>query len=583
MAYSSFRSFLLAMVLAVAVSPATAQLPSGLDAMVQNPLQAPANGTADTAPTTKQGVNAPAQMVAPTTPQGFDYAANLASDVFGAQLFSGAFARQGATQFNPDYLIAVGDSVQVRMWGAFESDSLYTVDPKGNIFLPHVGPVKVLGVRNQALQKTVEDAVRRIFKANVSSYASLAAAQPVRVFVGGFVHRPGLYSGTSMDSLLHYLDQAGGIDPNRGSFLEVQVKRGENVRATVNLYQFLLQGRMPLIQLGDGDVIFVTPRKNTVKVSGLAENAKRFEFDGSNSYSVADLIKIAKPQAQATHIRVVRNTGTVKNVEYYPMDKAFELSLQNGDDIEFTADKKPGTITVRVEGEHQSAQEYVLPYGAKLGDLIKNIQFSPNSDAANLQLFRQSVRERQKLMLAAALKNLETSVLTARSATNEESRLRKDEAELMLQWVERAKQVEPSGQVMIAQAVQRDELLLENGDVIRVPKHDGLVLVNGEVVFPNAIAHDPKLDLSDYIKRAGGYSQSANTSRIIIAHRDGSFEEAGGGGWSFYGGDSEATTIEQGDEILVLPKIKTKSIEVTRGITQIIYQIAIAAKVILDL
>jgi len=41
--------------------------------------------------------------------------------------------------------------------------------------------------------------------------------------------------------------------------------------------------------------------------------------------------------------------------------------------------------------------------------------------------------------------------------------------------------------------------------------------------------------------------------------------------------------FKQGDEILVLPKVKTKSIEVARGITQIIYQIAIAAKVILDL
>jgi protein involved in polysaccharide export with SLBB domain len=584
MAYSSFRSFLVALILTVAGSPATAQIPVNLDAMVQNPLQPAANGVPAATAQARPVVNAPMQTIAPTTPQGFDYAANLNSDVFGAQLFSGAFARQGATQFNPDYLVAVGDSVQVRMWGAFEFDSLFNVDPKGNIFLPHVGPVKVLGVRNQDLQKSVEDAVRRVFKANVSSYASLAAAQPVRVFVGGFVHRPGLYSGTSMDSLLHYLDQAGGIDSNRGSFLDVQVKRGENVRATVNLYHFLLQGRMPLIQLGDGDVIFVAPRKNTVKVSGLAANAKRFEFDGSNSYSVADLIRIAKPQAQATHIRVVRNTGTVKNVEYYPIEKAFQVSLQNGDDIEFTADKKPGTITVRVEGEHLSAQEYVLPYGANLGDLIKNIQYTANSDAANLQLFRQSVRERQKLMLAAALKNLETSVLTARSSTNEESRLRKDEAELMLQWVERAKQIEPSGQVMIAQAVQRDELLLENGDIIRVPKHDSLVLVNGEVVFPNAIAHDPKLGLNDYIKRAGGYSQSADTSRVIVAHRDGSFEEASGGGsWNFFGNDSEATAIRQGDEILVLPKVKTKSIEVTRGITQIIYQIAIAAKVILDL
>ncbi len=64
----------------------------------------------------------------------------------------------------------------------------------------------------------VESFVRKVFRANVYSYASLAAAQPVRVFVSGYVHRPGLYNGTSMDSLLHYLDQAGGIDPERGSF-----------------------------------------------------------------------------------------------------------------------------------------------------------------------------------------------------------------------------------------------------------------------------------------------------------------------------------------------------------------------------
>jgi protein involved in polysaccharide export with SLBB domain len=523
------------------------------------------------------------QDVPASAPQTFDYTANLQSDVFGAQLFSGAFARQGATQFNPDYLIAVGDSLQVRMWGAFEFDSLFTVDPKGNIFLPHVGPVKVLGVRNQDLQKVVEESVRRVFRANVQSYASLAAAQPVRVFVGGFVHRPGLYNGTSMDSLLHYLDQAGGIEPDRGSFLNVQVKRGDNVRATVSLYDFLLQGRMPLIQLGDGDVIFVQPRQSTVKVGGLAQNAKRFEFGGTRSYSMADLIKVAKPSAQATHIRVVRNTGMVKNVEYYPIDKASQVAVENGDEIEFTADKKPGTITVRVEGEHLSAQEYVLPYGAKLGELMKGIQYSADSDAANIQLLRQSVRERQKQMLATALKSLETSVLTARSATSEESSLRKEEADLMLQWVERAKLVEPSGQVIIAQSAQRDTLLLENGDIIRIPKQDGLVLVSGEVIFPNAIAFDAKLGLQDYIKRAGGYSQSADTSRVLVAHRDGSFEEANEGSWSFFGNDESQVSIKQGDEILVLPKVQTKSIEVARGITQILYQIAIAAKVILDL
>jgi protein involved in polysaccharide export with SLBB domain len=513
----------------------------------------------------------PPVAVVKTPPPWFDYSGNLTSDVFGAQLFTGAFARQGATQFNPDYAVAVGDNVQVRMWGAFEFDNLLTVDPKGNIFLPHIGPVNVLGVRNQDLQMVVEAAVRRTFRANVLSYANLAAAQPVRVFVGGYVHRPGLYNGTSMDSPLHYLDQAGGIDPERGSFLDVQVKRGNDVRAKINLYEFLLEGRMPLVQLADGDVIFVTARRNTVKVIGLAESPKRFEFTAKN-LPVSDLIHWAKPLAKATNVRIVRNSGTVKNVEYYSIEESGPVNLQNGDELEFTADKKPGTITVRVEGEHLSAQEYVLPYGARLGDLLQNVRFSERSDLDSIQLFRPSVKDRQKMMLQSALKNLEATVLTARSATQEEAQLRKTEADLILQWVERAKAIEPTGQVLIAQSKGRDQLLLENGDILRVPTRDGLVLVSGEVLFPNTIALDPKLGVEDYINLSGGYTQKADTSRIVIAHRDGSFEDAKNNG-----------KIRAGDEILVLPQVETKSLEITRAITQILYQIAVSARVLLTL
>lgn len=530
---------------------------------------------------------APVKML----PQEADYTANLTSDVFGANLFTGAFALQGTTQFNPDYAVAVGDRIQLRLWGGFEFDSVLTVDPKGNVFVPHVGPVKVLGVRNEDLQRVVEASVRKVFRANVYSYASLAAAQPVRVFVSGYVHRPGLYQGTSMDSLLHYLDQAGGIDPQRGSFLRVEVKRGESVRARVNLYDFLLEGSLPLIQFADGDVIFVQPRENTVKVSGLAENAKRFEFT-ERERTVADLMVLAKPLAQATHARVVRNTGTVRNIEYFSLEQASRVHLENGDELDFTADKKPGTITVRVEGEHLSAQEYVLPYGTRLGELVEKIVFSERSDAKSLQLFRRSVKERQKKMLLAALKSLESTALTARSGTSDEARLRKEEADLILQWVERAREVEPAGQVYIAEAKQRDDLLLENGDVLRVPTQDGLVLVSGEVLFPNAIAYDTGLALNDYIRHAGGYTQNADAARLVIAHRDGSFSE---GDPSAYQGsyadffwwedqDSARTSaIRPGDEILVLPKIDVKSRQIAKDLTQILYQIAVSTKVIVGL
>lgn len=530
------------------------------------------------------GQNTPATDVsvpASVPPQLSDYSANTSSDVFGAKLFTGAFAHHGATQFNPDYAIAVGDKIQVRLWGAFEFDAALVVDPKGNIFLPHAGPVQVLGVRNQDLQRMVESAVARSFRNNVSSYASLAAAQPVRVYVSGNVQRPGLYGGTSLDSLLNYLDQAGGIDPERGSFLSVQVKRGSQVRASVNLYDFLLQGSLPQVQLADGDVIFVPPRQQMVKVSGLADNAKRFEFAGETR-SVADLLPLVKPKAAATHVRVTRNTGALRNVEYYPLAEAARVTLQSGDELEFTADKKPGTITVRVEGEHQSAQEYVLPYGSRMGDLLQRIQYTERSDAASLQLYRQSVKERQKQMLQTSLKSLETAALTARSGTSDEARLRKEEADLILQWVERAKSIEPSGQVVIAQSENRKDLLLENGDVLRVPAKDGLVLVSGEVLFPNAIAHDRGLSLDDYVKRAGGYTQNADAARIVVARRDGSFAEASGEK-GLFSLASDQPAITAGDQILVLPKIDVKSRQIWKDMTQIIYQVAVSAKMVFGL
>jgi len=511
-----------------------------------------------------------------TVPQNVDYTANIESEIFGTNLFTGAFSKQGAIQFNPDYLVSVGDNIQIRLWGAFEFDALLPVDPKGNIFIPHAGPIQVQGIRNQEIQKIVEAAVDKVFLSNVYSYASLAAAQPVRVFVSGFVKRPGLYSGTSMDSLLHYLDQAGGIDPERGSFLSVQVKRGQKIRATVNLYQFLLKGIIPQIQLADGDVIFVAARQFTVKVSGLTNNAKRFEFKIS-THTVADLIRVAKPYPEATHVRVIRNVGTVKNIEYFPLSDAANVSLEDGDELEYTADKKPGTISVRVEGETLSVQEYVLPYGARMGDLLKKIEYSDRSDKNNMQLFRRTVQERQKEMLQTTIKRLETSLLTARSGTTEESDLRKNEAELMLQWIERAKTFEPSGQVVLTNADNLNELLLENGDIVRIPSIDNLVFVSGEVLFPNTIALDSDKSVEDYIEIAGGYSQNADTSRIIIAHRDGSFDDTEEHSGLF---DADIV-IRPGDEILVLPKVDPKYRQIFKEMFTMFYQLALGVGVMM--
>jgi hypothetical protein len=113
--------------------------------------------------------------------------------------------------------------------------------------------------------------------------------------------------------------------------------------------------------------------------------------------------------------------------------------------------------------------------------------------------------------------------------------------------------------------------LLEDGDLLQIPEQSNMVLVSGEVLFPNALTFDPRAVADDYIARSGGYNQGADRARVIVVHQDGSVR------------DARQAEVHAGDEIMVLPKIETKNIEITRGITQIVYQIAIAAKVLFGL
>jgi protein involved in polysaccharide export with SLBB domain len=433
-----------------------------------------------------------------------------------------------------------------------------------------VGAVKVAGVRNGDLNTQVEAQVKRVFRANVGVYATMEAAQPVKVYVTGFVRAPGLYGGLSSDSVLSYLDRAGGIDPDRGSYLGVQVLRGGQPRAQFNLYEFLLQGRIQQLQLQQGDTVVVGPRRNTVLASGAALNPYVFEFD-KPSLSAAELLAMARPAANATHMSIVRKLGTQQRSEYHPLSAADQVTLQNGDEVTFTADKYPGTILVRVDGANLSERTLVLPYGSRLRDALARLQPAPQASVANLQLYRKSVAARQKDMLDTSLRGLETYALTARSATSEEAALRSREAELLLQFIERAKNVQPKGQVVLANKEAAKDTLLEDGDTLYLPEQSNLVLVAGEVLFPNSLVYDSRATAEDYVRQVGGYTQNADSSKLIVLHMDGSVEEA------------TRRALQPGDQVMVLPRIDTKKIEITRGITQILYQIAVAAKVVFGL
>lgn len=508
-----------------------------------------------------------------------DVAANMASQLplppdpnkaetpvmFGSQIFSGRFGDETFNGFNGDYVIASGDRIALRMWGAFTYETVTVVDPQGNVFIPNVGPVSVRGVRNADLNRSVATQVKRTFRANVGVYASLDAAQPVRVYVTGFVRAPGMYGGLSSDSVLHYLDKAGGIDPDRGSYLVIRVLRGGKPRATIDLYRFLLEGQLEAIQLQDGDTLVAAPRQHTVQVAGEVLNPYIFEFPTAE-VDADELLRLARPKPSATHLSIVRRVGPERRSEYYPLSAAAQVRLQDGDEVTLTSDKYPGTILVRIEGAHLGERSLVLPYGSHLKDALARLKPAPQAQPEAIQLFRKSVAARQKELLQASLRSLETYALTARSATSEEAALRSRESEQILDFVERARQVEPRGQVVLARGGNADETLLEDGDVIVVPEQSNVVMVGGEVLLPNAVIYDSQSSVEDYVARAGGYTQGADEARVILVRQDGSID------------DARKASLQPGDQVLVLPKIETKNIEVTRGITQILFQIGVAVR-----
>ena len=93
-------------------------------------------------------------------------------------------------------------------------------------------------------------------------------------------------------------------------------------------------------------------------------------------------------------------------------------------------------------------------------------------------------------------------------------------------------------------------------------------------MFPNTLAFESRLSLDDYIQLAGGYTQNANSSKVVIAHLDGSFIEINDG---FF---SKAPQIRAGDHILVLPRIDTKYRQIAMELTQIIFQYALMTAVL---
>ena len=230
-----------------------------------------------------------------------------------------------------------------------------------------------------------------------------------------------------------------------------------------------------------------------------------------------------------------------------------------------------GTIAVQVTGAHKGNGAVILPHGARLKDVIAQLEPSSLANVQNLSIYRKSVAEQQKQAINQALDRLEAMALSTQSVTREEAQLRAEDAKLVEQFIAKARRIEPAGRIVVVPNSWQDTIL-QQGDIIHIPEQTSVITVNGQVRTQGALTFEPSLTVADYIAKSGGMDENADPNNILVMQQNGETKVV-----------NTAYRVQQGDEIMVLPKVKTRRVEIARGISQIFYQLAVAASVIVAL
>lgn len=492
-----------------------------------------------------------------------------ATAIFGASLFTRE-ATAVTDAPNPNYVLVPGDRVSVRVWGAVEAEALGIVDPSGNLFLPNIGPIRVAGTRAGDLQRVVEAEVQRIYTSQVQVYAVVLSTQRIGVFVTGFVRTPGRFGGSAADSVIDYLVRAGGVDPSRGSYREITLQRGGRTVATIDLYRFLLEGRLPQVRLQEGDTLVVGRQRAVVGADGAVRNNYLFEVSG-RVMTGRELVEYARPLPAATNAIIRGSRNGQPYSRYATLTELAGITLGDQDTVTFITDSPARTVRVTVEGSRIGPSVLVTDRDAQLCQVLDHVAVDPVlADTSSIFLLRPSVAAQQRRAIDEALDRLERQLFMAVSPTTGVAAIRASEAQLVSSYIQRARRTQPEGRVVVFDANGRcTPVRLEDGDVIVIPERAQTVLVAGEVLAPRAVVWQQGMTLAEYIRAAGGFTPRGRDSALMIRRASGELVL------------EPSESPRPGDEVIALPYLDPKTFQIGSDLLGLIYQVAVATRIFL--
>ena len=418
-----------------------------------------------------------------------EIAAPGAKTVFGRNIFT-----NGALTFAPsanlptpvNYVLGPGDEVIIDIWGTNQATIRQTISPDGTINIPDVGMISLNGMTIKQADAYMKRKLGQIYSVDGDDAKSeikltLGNIRTIQVNMMGEVANPGTYYLSSLSNIYHALHRAGGVS-DLGSLREIQLIRKGKVVATVDIYDFIRDGKMNETILEEGDIINVPAYDILVDISGNVKRPMSYEL--KEGETLADLIDYAAGftgDAYSKNLRLIRRNGSEYQIFTIDQPEYASFKLMEGDAVSV------GAMLDRFENRIEVKGAVYRPGTYELGDGIRTVS-----------------------QLVAKADGLKGDAFTNRAL------ITREREDLTLEII-------PVDIAAVMSGAAPDIVLVKN-DVLYIPSiHDlkdlGSITVAGEVARPGTFVYAENTTLEDAIMLAGGLLESASTVKIDVTRR----------------------------------------------------------------
>jgi protein involved in polysaccharide export with SLBB domain len=512
-----------------------------------------------------------------------------------------------------------------RQPGAYTVSSLATM---GNVLIQAGGPTKAGSMRDIQIRRggnivsrlDLYDFLRRGDKSGdhrllPEDVIFIPPVGPVAA-IAGSVNNPGLYELKGEKTVSELVELAGGL--NTVAFRgRLQIERIVDSNRQI-VFESDLEGtggREVDLRAGDILKIFqVVQDRRTVRVLGAVQRDGEYGF--RPGMTVKDLVALSGGTKYYTYLKdaeltrlYVTEQGPKSEKVIIDLEKALEgdpasdLPLRENDQLFVrTVPEWRVASQVTVQGELRFPGVYMVRRGEKLSSLIERAGgFTANAYLRGAVFTRESVRELQQKKLEESIIRLERDLMAQGSArlsaaaSPEELKAIEGELRQTKEFLERLKTVRTTGRMVLDLSPPETlsktiyDIELENGDSLFVPENPQSLQTLGAVFNQTAFVFDKSKGLQDYVELAGGYTETADKERVFVLKVNGSAVRPESGRFFMSSRTAFRTAdgsplLEPGDSIVVPEKLERIAwLRETKDITQILFQIAVAAGVVIAL